>query len=59
LSDGCETTVWVGVGFAIHGVWTALLQAGKSDSDGLTLAAIEQVAVNAYNNINLARDWRW
>jgi hypothetical protein len=47
-------TVWAGVGFAIQGVWTALLQAGKSGSDALTLSAISQIASDAYTNINLA-----
>ncbi len=47
-------TVWVGVGFAVQGIWTALLDAGKAGSDGLTLAAIDRIATDAYNNINLA-----
>ncbi len=47
-------TVWAVVGFAIQGVWTALLQAGRSGSDALTLSAISQIASDAYTNINLA-----
>jgi hypothetical protein len=46
-------TVWIGVGVAINGVWTAALEAGKAGIDPQSLAGIRDIAVYSFESTYL------